>query len=61
MARVENPIGVLQRCTGYRKSDKFVVPEKFPNKPKGAEGMEERDLPKENERSKTRSGLSAGS
>jgi len=46
---------------GYRKSDKFVVPEKFPNKPKGAEGMEERDLPKENERSKTRSGLSAGS
>ena len=33
-----------------RKSDKFVVPEKFLNKPDnvGAERMEGRDLPKEN-------------
>jgi hypothetical protein len=35
---------------GCRKSDKFVVPEKFSNKPDnvGAERMEGRGLPKEN-------------
>lgn len=35
-----------------RKSDIFVVPEKSSNKPckKGAEKMEERDMPKENRR-----------
>ncbi len=35
-----------------RKSDIFVVPEKFPNKPrkKGAEEMEERNMPKENKK-----------
>jgi hypothetical protein len=37
---------------GYRKSDRLVVPEKFSNKPnkKGAEKMEERGLPKGNEK-----------
>ena len=37
---------------GYRKSDRLVVPEKFSNKPeeKGAEKMEERSLPKGNEK-----------
>ena len=36
--------------TGYRKSDKFIVPEKSLNKPNnmGAERMEERNLLKEN-------------
>jgi hypothetical protein len=34
---------------GHGQSDGEIVPEKFPNKPKGAEGMEERSPAKGNE------------
>ena len=50
--RIENPIWSTAVMNSCRKSDIFVVPEKSSNKPskKGAEEMEERNMPKENMR-----------
>src|SRR3990167_3599877 len=51
MVHVENPKWSTATMNGCRKSDKFVVPKKFLNKPdEGAERMEGRSLPKENKR-----------